>query len=85
MTSVTYVEGAFSGIKLRLGREKISQDLQAIEVVRDAVGKDTSIMIDFNQALDMGEALDLCHQIDELGLYWLEEPFCLILQLGKLI
>ncbi|MCH2549642.1 MAG: mandelate racemase [Alphaproteobacteria bacterium] len=67
-------EGAFSGIKLRLGREKISQDLQAIEVVRDVVGKDISIMVDFNQALDMGEALELCHQIDELGLYWLEEP-----------
>lgn len=31
-------------------------------------------MVDFNQGLDLAEALDRCHQIDDRGLAWIEEP-----------
>ena len=31
-------------------------------------------MVDFNQGLGLGEALQRCHAIDELGLAWIEEP-----------
>jgi mandelate racemase len=33
-----------------------------------------ALMVDFNQGLDMSEALIRCHAIDELGLAWIEEP-----------
>jgi mandelate racemase len=33
-----------------------------------------SLMIDFNQGLHLGEALERCHAIDDLGLVWIEEP-----------
>jgi mandelate racemase len=33
-----------------------------------------SLMIDFNQALPFGDALERCHAIDNLGLAWIEEP-----------
>ena len=32
------------------------------------------LMIDFNQGLDLAEALQRCHAIDDLGLDWIEEP-----------
>ena len=32
------------------------------------------LMVDFNQGLDLGEALRRCHAIDDLGLDWIEEP-----------
>jgi mandelate racemase len=32
-----------------------------------------SLMIDFNQGLHLGEALERCHAIDDLGLAWIEE------------
>ena len=38
------------------------------------VGDDVQLMIDFNQGLDMAEALRRCHMLDDLGLAWLEEP-----------
>jgi len=67
-------EGDFSGLKLRLGRDSISDDLATIAAVRDAVGDNISLMVDFNQALSYAEALERCHVIDDLGLTWIEEP-----------
>ena len=67
-------EGGFSGLKLRLGREKLRDDIQTVLAVRKAVGDDMHLMIDFNQGLDFGEALRRCHAIDDLGLDWIEEP-----------
>ena len=64
-------EGGFKGLKLRLGRERLADDLATIEAVRDAVGSEMSLMVDFNQGLHFGEALERCHAIDDLGLAWL--------------
>src|SRR5713226_5920135 len=67
-------EGGFKGLKLRLGRERVADDLATIEAVREAVGSEISLMVDFNQGLHFGEALERCHAIDDLGLAWIEEP-----------
>ena len=67
-------EGEFQGLKLRLGRERLADDIAAIRAVRDAVGEDVKLMVDFNQGLTLGDALHRCHALDDQGLYWLEEP-----------
>jgi mandelate racemase len=67
-------EGGFKGLKLRLGRERVADDLATIEAVREAVGSEMGLMVDFNQGLQFGEALERCHAIDDLGLAWIEEP-----------
>ena len=67
-------EGGFEGLKLRLGRERLADDLATVEAVREAVGSEMSLMVDFNQGLHLGEALERCHAIDDLGLAWIEEP-----------
>lgn len=67
-------EGGFAGLKMRLGRDRVRDDLAAIEAVRNSVGGDMRLMIDFNQGLDRAEALERCHGIDDLGLTWIEEP-----------
>ena len=67
-------EGGFRALKLRLGRERPSDDVETIEAVRRAVGKEIELMVDFNQGLHLGEALQRCHMIDALGLAWIEEP-----------
>ncbi|MEM7429986.1 MAG: enolase C-terminal domain-like protein [Pseudomonadota bacterium] len=67
-------EGGFEGLKLRLGRDNPRDDLATIDAVRGTVGGDMSLMIDFNQGLDLAEALKRCHMLDDLGLAWLEEP-----------
>lgn len=67
-------EGGFTALKLRLGRARLAEDLATIRAVRDAVGEETELMVDFNQGLDLAEALRRCHRIDDLGLAWIEEP-----------
>ena len=67
-------EGNFSAIKMRLGRENFRSDVAALDAVRTAVGDDIRIMTDFNQALDLGEALVRLHALDGEGLQWFEEP-----------
>jgi mandelate racemase len=67
-------EGGFSGLKLRLGRERARDDLAALQAIREAVGEDMELMADFNQGLSFDEALRRCHMIDDAGLAWIEEP-----------
>jgi mandelate racemase len=67
-------EGGFTGLKLRLGRDRPRDDLSAIEAVRAAVGDDMELMADFNQGLNFADALQRCHMIDDAGLAWIEEP-----------
>jgi len=67
-------EGGFDGIKLRLGRKRLEDDLSALEAIRKAVGNEMHLMADFNQGLNFAEALERCHAIDDFGLAWIEEP-----------
>jgi mandelate racemase len=67
-------QGSFRGLKLRLGRARLRDDIAAIEAIRKAVGDDIELMADFNQGLDMAEALSRCPAIDDFGLTWIEEP-----------
>jgi mandelate racemase len=67
-------EGEFQGLKLRLGRERLADDITAIQAVRGGVGEDVKLMVDFNQGLSLGDALHRCHDLDDQGLYWFEEP-----------
>lgn len=67
-------EGGFSAMKLRLGNVHVKDDLAAIDAVRQGVGREVDLMVDFNQALGLGDAIRRCHELDEQGLYWFEEP-----------
>ncbi len=67
-------EGNFKAIKMRLGRPTLKEDIEAIRIVRDAVGDGITLMSDFNQGLTLGEALQRMHGLDDQGLYWFEEP-----------
>lgn len=67
-------EGDFKAIKMRMGRADLRADVAALNAVRDAVGPDVRLMVDWNQALDLGEALLRLHALDDEGLQWFEEP-----------
>ena len=67
-------EGGFTGLKLRLGRDRPADDLATLDAVRKAVGCDMHLMVDFNQGLNLAEALRRCHMIDDHDLAWIEEP-----------
>jgi mandelate racemase len=69
------VAEGFAAIKLRLGRPEAMDDLAALRTVKRAIGKDVTLMVDFNQGLSVAEAIRRGRMIDdEGGVCWLEEP-----------
>ncbi len=68
-------EGGYRMVKLRMGREKLSDDLAALRAARDVLGEDALIPVDFNQGLTQQEALRRGRALDsEGGVFWIEEP-----------
>ena len=72
--AVLIEEGQFTGLKLRLGRDRSADDLETVRAVRNTVGDDIHLMVDFNQGLDFAEAHERLPPLDDLGLTWIEEP-----------
>jgi len=69
------VAEGFRAIKLRMGRQRAAEDLEALGVVKKAIGPGVTLMVDFNQALTVAEALERGRMIDdEGGVLWIEEP-----------
>lgn len=67
-------DAGFTGLKVRLGREKASDDVQTLDEIRKAVGDEMHLMVDFNQGLNLAQAMRRCRMIDGHGLAWIEEP-----------
>jgi mandelate racemase len=69
------VDEGFRAVKLRVGRATAKEDLEALRLVKKAIGPEVTLMVDFNQALSLAEALARGRMIDEEGgVLWIEEP-----------
>jgi mandelate racemase len=73
--AVELVDEGFQAVKLRLGRPEAKADLEVLRAVKKAIGPDITLMVDFNQALTVAEAIRRGRMIDdEGGVLWIEEP-----------
>jgi mandelate racemase len=73
--AVELLEEGFRAVKLRMGRPQARDDLQMLRAVKKQIGPDVTLMVDFNQALSVAEALKRGRMIDdEGGVTWIEEP-----------
>jgi mandelate racemase len=66
--------GGFRAVKLRLGYPTLAEDLAAARAVRSRISADIAVMVDFNQALGVEEAVARGRALDGEGIYWIEEP-----------
>jgi len=66
--------GGFRAVKVRLGYPTVQGDIAALHAVKKRVGDDVRLMVDYNQALSLDEALVRGRALDDEGIYWLEEP-----------
>ena len=65
---------SFKALKVRIGRKKIEDDIHVIEKIKKIGGDDITIMSDFNCCYEYDTALKRMLALDDLGLYWFEEP-----------
>ena len=78
------VERGIGAVKLRFRGDRWRDDLAVAEAVRSAVGDRLELMIDANQGWrmpgdrtprwDVATATACAHELEALGVYWLEEP-----------
>jgi len=61
-------------VKLRLGYPTLREDLAAVHAARRRIGDDIALMVDYNQALSVTDALERGRVLDQESIYWLEEP-----------
>ena len=68
------VEQGFRAIKVKVGVADLDWDVENLAGVRDVIGPDVRLMIDFNQSLTAPEALRRIRALARFGLEWVEEP-----------
>jgi mandelate racemase len=69
-----WAKRGFRGIKAKIGYPSVQEDVAVVRALRQAVGGDVSIMVDYNQCLTPTEAVERLRVLDEEGLTWVEEP-----------
>jgi mandelate racemase len=70
----TLLARGFRAVKLRLGYPTLERDIAAVHAVRKRIGGDIKLMVDYNQALELDDALTRGPALDAEDIFWLEEP-----------
>ena len=61
-------------VKFKIGHPRLEDDLDTVRAVREAVGGQVGILVDYNQALTLPEAERRGRALEALDVRWLEEP-----------
>lgn len=64
----------FFGVKMKIGKPLVSEDVARVCALRDAVGGAFEVMVDCNQAFTAGDAIRRADALKEFNLAWIEEP-----------
>ncbi|MDX6702829.1 MAG: hypothetical protein QOF26_3055 [Baekduia sp.] len=64
----------WTGIKLKVGKPSLHDDLERLTAVRSALGPATQMMVDANQSMTCAEARRRARAFEGLDLSWFEEP-----------
>ena len=70
----TFMSNGNSRMKVRLGYETIAEEVMLLSRLKDELGNNIELMVDYNQGLTVDQAFERCKQLDNLGLTWIEEP-----------
>ncbi len=69
-----YLAAGFNGVKIKVGRPDLAQDVERAAAVREVIGPDAALMVDANYALTVEQAIVAARAFEPQGLVWFEEP-----------
>jgi mandelate racemase len=72
--AATSVDAGFRAIKVKIGYPALREDLAVVRGIRQVIGPDVDLMVDYNQSLTVPEAIRRGHALDDEGIAWIEEP-----------
>jgi mandelate racemase len=68
------VAAGFGAIKIKIGGPDVAEDVAVVRRVREIIGPDVALMVDYNQSLDPAEACRRIARLRDFDLCWVEEP-----------
>ncbi|UCF92013.1 MAG: mandelate racemase/muconate lactonizing enzyme family protein [Desulfobacterales bacterium] len=68
------LQNGFRAIKMKVGREKLSDDIARVQAVRELIGPEIVLMVDANMRWTVDAAIRAARVLRDYGIYWLEEP-----------
>lgn len=69
-----HVAAGFNGVKIKVGHDDLTVDVDRVAAVRGAIGPDVTFMVDANYALNVDQAIAAAKAFSPFGLLWFEEP-----------
>ncbi len=72
--ALSFQEQGFRHYKMRVGSPDWRHDLERVTRVREALNPATALLVDANQGWSRIDARTATRALDDLGLFWIEEP-----------
>lgn len=69
-----YLDAGFHAVKIKLGKERLEEDLERVAAVRQLIGPDVVFMVDANMKWSVETAIKAAKQLKVFNVLWLEEP-----------
>ena len=68
------LDAGFRAIKIKVGRPRLSEDVERVRAVRDFIGPDMPLMVDANMRYSVEQAIRAARKFREFDVFWFEEP-----------
>jgi mandelate racemase len=68
------LEQGFRAIKIKVGYPDPKRDVEVVRAVRELIGPDIALMVDFNQSQSPADAILRARALQPFDLCWIEEP-----------
>ncbi len=69
-----YLARGFNGVKIKVGKPDLAEDVARVRAVRAEIGPGTAFMVDANYALTVDGAIAAAEALRPFDLLWFEEP-----------
>ena len=69
-----YLDGGANGVKIKVGRTSLDEDVERVRAVRALVGAEVAFMVDANYSMSVDQAILAARAFAPFDVLWFEEP-----------
>jgi len=69
-----YLDRGFNGVKIKVGRSDLAEDVARVSAVRELIGDRLTFMVDANYSMTVGQAISAAKAFMPYDILWFEEP-----------
>lgn len=70
----SYLARGFNGVKIKIGKPDLSEDIDRIFAVRERIGSKAAFMVDANYGMSADKAIEAINRFKQANITWFEEP-----------